>query len=265
VRTVFLVICCGVPATYLITLQRQTVAAFDAYIREAEAAIDDTLRSDSFLWSEGSPERANRLQRGDILVQLWSGDQPLRVPDGLIHDWIGAVFVPRATLDNTLAVIQDYDNHRNIYKPDVIDSRLLSRRGDDFKIYLKLLKKKIIAVVLETEHEVHYSRLDRARCFCRSHTSRISEVQDAGTKSESVLPPDTGHGFLWRLYSYWKFREGTDGTVIECRAISLTRDIPSALKWAIQLIVRSVPKESLISTLEATRAVVANLRQKAEE
>src|SRR5208283_4923567 len=87
------------------------------------------------------------------------------------------------------------------------------------------------------------------------YTTRIAEVEDAGTEKESVLEPDTGYGFLWRLYSYWKFDEkkGGEGVYIECRAISLTRDIPVGLGWIIEPIVRKLPQESLIHTLECTR------------
>jgi hypothetical protein len=40
---------------------------------------------------------------------------------------------------------------------------------------------------------------------------------------------------------------------VECRAISLTRDIPIGLGWVIEPIIRKLPKESLIHTLKATR------------
>jgi hypothetical protein len=40
---------------------------------------------------------------------------------------------------------------------------------------------------------------------------------------------------------------------IECRAISLTRDVPLGLGWIIEPIIQKLPKESLINTLEATR------------
>jgi hypothetical protein len=40
---------------------------------------------------------------------------------------------------------------------------------------------------------------------------------------------------------------------VECRAISLTRDIPIGLGWVIEPIIRKLPKESLINTLRATR------------
>ena len=246
--------------TNLVVLQTETLLAFEAYIREVEAAIGKTLHGGCYLWPDGSLDRVRRLQRGDILAELWPRE-PVEVPHGLIHDWIGALSVPGTAVGRTLALIQDYDNHKRIYAPDVIDSRLISRHGDDFKIYLRLLKKKIITVVLETDHDVHYSRLDALRWSCRSYSTRIAEVQDAGKSGETVLSPDTGHGFLWRLYSYWTFQETDGDTCIECRAISLTRDIPTSLKWIIQPIVRSLPKDSLVNTLAATRrALVPDMR-----
>ena len=150
-------------------------------------------------------------------------------------------------------LLQDYNNHKHIYKTEVIDSRLMSHHGDDYQIYLRLLKKKIITVVLDTYHEVHYSSLNTKRGLCRSHTTQIAEVQNAGSPQEEILPPDTGHGFLWRLYSYWRLQEEEGGVCVECRAISLTRNVPMMLKLVIQPIIRNLPKESLINTLNATR------------
>lgn len=235
-------------------LKPQTLGAFDEYIREAEAGMEQTLRGDGpFLWSDVSSERSRLVRGGQVVAQFWAGQGPVEVPNGLIHDWIGAVFVPATNLKKTLALIQDYNNHKDIYKPEVIASRLVSRRGNDFRIYLRLLKRKIITVVLDTDHEVHYRSLDPTRWTCRSYTTRIAEVEYAGTTNERVLPPDTGNGFLWRLYSYWRFQEIKGGVYVECRAISLTRDVPFGLGWMIQPIIQKLPKESLINTLEATR------------
>ncbi len=151
------------------------------------------------------------MKQGHIAAQLWAGDGPVKVPNGLIHDWVGAAFVAGATVEQALALVQNYDNHKNIYKPEVMDSKFISQEGNDFKIFLRLLKKKIITVVLDTDHDVHYSSVDEKRWFCRSFTTRIAEVEDAGTPKEKVLEPDTGYGFLWRLYSYWKFDEKNGG------------------------------------------------------
>ena len=237
-----------------VQLQPQTLEKFDAYILEAEAAMEHALKgSGPFLWSDGTPKVAQQVRAGQVVAQFWSGRGPLKVPHGLIHDWIGAAFIPAVNLEKTLALIQDYDHHQNIYQPEVIASRLISHHGNNFQIYLRLLKKKIITVVLDTDHDVHYGSLDPSRALCRSYTTRIAEVADAGTPKEKVLPPDTGYGFLWRLYSYWRFQEGEAGVDVECRAISLTRDVPLGLGWMIEPIIQKLPKESLIHTLEATR------------
>jgi hypothetical protein len=237
-----------------VRLKKQTLKSFEAYIRDAEAEMEQTQRDPvRFLWSDGSAKRAERVRGGEIVAEFWSGHGPVKIPSGLIHDWTGAAWMPSTTLKATLALIQNYDNHANIYKPEVIASKLISRSGNDFEIYLRLLKKKIVTVVLDTDHSVHYGPVDRTRWVCQSYTTRIAEVENAGYANERVLPPDTGFGFLWRLNSYWRFQERDDGVYAECRAISLTRDVPLGLGWIIEPIIQKLPKESLIHTLECTR------------
>jgi hypothetical protein len=237
-----------------VQLKAEILQAFGAYTRDAETAIQQTQHgSRPLLWSDADSDRAKQVRKGDIVAQYWPAQGLVAVPDGLIHDWIGAALVPGATVKKTLALLQDYNHHKNIYRPEVIDSKLISHHGDNCRIYLRLLKKKIITVVLDTYHDVHYSSLHAGRWLCCSYTTQIAEVQGAGSPNEKVLPPDTGHGFLWRLYSYWRLQQGEDGVLVECRAISLTRDVPMMLKWVIQPIIRSLPRESLIYTLQATR------------
>jgi hypothetical protein len=238
----------------VVSLKPKTLQAFDDYISAAEEAMQPSLGGHgAFLWSDLHSSRSKQVKQGQIAAQLWAGDWPVKVSNGLIHDWVGGVFVPGVTVEQALALVQSYDHHKNIYKPEVLESKLLTRDGNDFKIFLRLLKKKIITVVLDTDHDVHYSATDEKRWFCRSFTTRIAEVEGAGTTEEKVLEPDTGYGFLWRLHSYWKFDEKNGGVTIECRAISLTRDIPTGLGWIIEPIVRNLPQESLIHTLDATR------------
>ncbi len=238
----------------VVQLKPRTLQAFESYIRDAEAAMEPTLTGERpFLWSDTQSNVAQRIGKGEIVAEFWTGQGPVEVTNGLIHDWIGAVFVPKATVKQALALVQNYDNHKNVYKPEVLDSKLISHDGNDFKIFLRLLKKKIITVVLDTDHDVHYASVDDTRWYCRSYTTRIAEVEDPGTAKERVLEPDTGYGFLWRLYSYWRFQEREGGVYVECRAVSLTRDIPLGLGWIIEPIIRKLPRESLINTLKATR------------
>jgi hypothetical protein len=238
----------------VVQLQPETLDAFHAYVREAEAAMEPTLDGRApFLWSDENANRAHRVRKGEIPAQLWAGDEVVHVSGGLIHDWVGAISISGTTIEKTLARVQDYDNHKNIYKPEVMDSHLLNHHGNDFTIFLRLLKKKIITVVMDTEHEVHYQRISRDRWSLRSYTTRSCEVDDAGTPKEKIHPPDTGYGFLWRLYSYWKFMAEGDGVIVECRAMSLSRDIPFGLGFVVEPIIKNLPRESLINTLKATR------------
>lgn len=239
-------------------LKRETVQAFDRYIRSAEARLDEALRSPkSFLWADGSPDILRRVRQGEIAIEPWDDKPIVRVPDGLIHDWIGTVFIPGTTLAKTLALVQDYDDHKNIYKPEVVDSKILSRKGEEFNVYLRLLKKKVLTVVLNTQHDVRYFPVDASRCYSRSYSTRIAEVENAGKPDGRELPPGQGHGFLWRLNSYWRFQEKDGGVYVECEAISLTRSVPTGLGWIIEPIIRDLPRESLANTLRATRTALA--------
>jgi hypothetical protein len=166
------------------------------------------------------------------------------------------VFIPGADLGSVLDLVQAYDRHKEYYAPEVVGSRLLSHTGGDFEVRLRLLKKKVLTVVLDTEHSVHYEHRDSTRWWSRSRSTRIVEIRDPGKASEKPLPPDTGHGFLWRLNSYWTFQELDGGTYVECEAISLTRDVPGGLAWVVEPIIRVLPRESLANTLRATRAAV---------
>jgi hypothetical protein len=238
----------------VVQLKQETLDAFQTYIKEAEAAMQPSLDGSApFLWTDANSDRARRVRKGDVPARLWTDQMPVRVPGGLIHDWVGAVSIPGTTLAKTLSRVQDYDHHKDIYNPDVMDSRLIGHHGNNFTIFLRLLKKKIITVVLDTYHDVRYQRLNDDRWSLRSYTTQIAEVDDAGTPKEKIYPPDTGYGFMWRLYSYWKFQTDGDGVIVECRAISLTRDVPLGLGFVIEPIIKNLPRESLVNTLRATK------------
>jgi len=204
-----------------------------------------------------SPERARRVRAGETVVEPRMEKGATEVKGGIVHDWIGAAFAPNTTLKRTLERVKNYDNHKNVYQPEVADSRILSRSdGDHLRVYLRLVKKKVLTVVLNTEHDVRFFPLDAARVHSRSVSTRITEVDNPGEANERELPAGQDHGFLWRLNSYWRFQERDGGVYIECEAISLTRGVPAGLGWLINPIVRDLPRESLANTIEATRRYV---------
>ena len=249
-------------------LEPQTAMAFDRYVQAAEAQIDAQLSSGApFLWVERLPRDgratvAAQLRGGQVVIERLDatgqsdGTKPISVPGGMVHHWIGTIFIPGATLQQTLALEEDYDHQQEYFRPAVMRSRILRREGNDFVIELRLYKKKVITSILDTEHQVHYQMVDATHAWSRSRTTRIQEVDDAGEPGERLEPEGHDRGLLWRMNTYWRFEEKDGGTYVECQSISLTRDIPTGLGWLIGPYVNSVPRESLTFTLDATRAAI---------
>lgn len=245
----------GAPCAFAADLKPSTVAAFDRYIQQAEQRLNARK---TFLWADESPDRSRRVRNGEVAVEPTAAKPVIEITDGLVHDWVGAVFVPGVSLAATLEHVEDYDHARTHHR-EVMDSRIISHRGNDFLVYMRLIKKKVITVVLDSEHDIHYFPIDATHCRSQSRTVKIAEVDNPGKRDEREMPSGTGHGFLWRLDTYWRFQERDGGTWIECQAISLTRDIPTGLGWLIEPIIRSLPRESLENTLrETATALKAN-------
>jgi hypothetical protein len=249
-----------------VDLQPKTLDAFNYYVRMTDARIDkEVTRPGAFLYLEGLPEpqrsqiRAS-LQKGEIYMARLETHDPsgstLEAPDGLIHHWIGAVFIPGAKLRQVLDLVQDYNRHQEIYQPEVVRSRLVRRDGNDFQIYYRLKKKKVITVTLNTNHDVRYFPIDATHCRSRSATTRIAEVGDADGPGEYEKPIGHDGGFLWRMNSDWRFEEQDGGVYVEAESVSLTRDIPSGFGWVVKPFVTSIPRESLLMTLGSTRSAV---------
>jgi hypothetical protein len=234
-----------------------TIAAFDRYVRATEAQ----MRADPFLRIDMLPEverRANlaALKQGELYIEPLTtreAGNSIHVPDGLIHHWVGAVFVPGVRLDEAVRLLQDYDRHDEIYRPAVARSELVSRDGDAFRVNLRFYMKKVLTVVVNTENDARFTRLAPDRVQSRIYSLRVAEVADPGTPRERERPVGRDGGYLWRLYTYWRFLERDAGTYIQCESITLSRGIPFALKWLIGPFVTGIPRESLTFTLERTR------------
>ena len=249
-------------------LKPKTVEAFDHYVQLTEAQIASELaRREPYLWVEGLPGDRSaadeaQLYAGHVVIErldtLDPGDNGklITVSDGMIHHWIGTVFIHGATLPQTLSLEEDYDHQQDYFRPDVMRSKVLRHNGNDFTVELRLYKKKVITTVLDTEHEVHYTLVDSTHAWSRSRTTRIQEVYNAGEKDERLESAGRDRGFLWRMNTYWRFEEKDGGTYVECQSISLTRAIPAGLGWLIGPYVTSVPRESLTFTLATTRSAV---------
>lgn len=238
-------------------LQPSTVAAFDRYVQitESQARREPFLRVDALADAERRTALADLAQGRLFIERLKTRDQgeSIDVPSGLIHHWLGAIFVPGATVDQALDLMQDYDRHADVFRPAIAKSNLVSRDGDLFRVFLRFSMKKVITVVVNTDNEARFARLGPDRAQSRIRSLRVAEVVDAGTPQERENPVGHDGGYLWRLNTYWRYLERDGGTYVQCEAISLTRGIPIGLGWIVGPFVTSLPKESLAFTLQTAR------------
>jgi hypothetical protein len=250
-----------------VKLKEETDAAFQHYLQLTEARNAEELkRGSNLLWIDSLPgsQRAAayaELKRGDVKMEKLETrehGEPIRCPGGMIHHWVGLIFIPGAKLDEVLGILEDYDRHSAYYAPDVERSKLESRDGDHFRVFLRFRRHKVITVVLNTEHDVQYYRDSSERAHSRSSAVRIAEVENPGRSDEREKMPGDDGGFLWRMETWWRMEERDGGVFVQSEVASVTRNIPTGLGWLIGPFVTSIPRESLTFTLEATRkAVVA--------
>jgi hypothetical protein len=255
-------------------LRSQTVAAFDRYVSETERQREQALTGAApFLWIEAlpavdQPVSLEQLRAGAFVIERMTttrDGEELDVPDGMIHHWLGALFVPGASLDQAVALLQDYDRHASVYAPAVARSKLLARDGDSYRLSLRFFMKKVMTVVVDGEHQARFTRLGPNRAYSRVVSTRLNEVEDPETPHERLKPEGRDGGYLWRLNSYWRFLERDGGTYIQCETVTLSRRIPIGLGWLVGPFVTSIPKESLEFTLTTTRrTLLASVKARAE-
>jgi ribosome-associated toxin RatA of RatAB toxin-antitoxin module len=214
---------------------RSAVSAFDSCVRAIEVRLDYQHRSpDSFL-ARAEPN----------IEQLTPASMDL--PGALLHHWRGTAFAPEAKAADFEHLLRDVASYPRHFSPQVLRARVLAREGDHMQTKLRVRHKNIITVVMDATYDVTFGQLDAQHRYSTSKSLRISEF-DAGE----------GHGFLWRLNTYWSYEERDGGLYLQIEAVSLTRSIPRGLGWLIQPWVERIPRESLVFTLRCALAALRN-------
>ncbi len=233
-------------------MRPEAIAAYQKYAERVEQHFNQRLQGDAsrFLSASGDAAAKQRLHNGAIDPQFT--ERSLEVPGGLIQDWTATMFVKGASGEEVITLLTDYGRHEDLY-PEVIAGKVLSRNGPKMRSSLRLLKEKVFTVVLDTEHDVEIVKGRDRRWQLRSRSARIQEIRDAGKPTETMLPEGEDSGFLWRLNAYWSIQESDGGVYVECRSVTLTRGVPLGLGWIVKPFTLSLPRDSLVSTLEATK------------
>ena len=242
-------------------LQASTVNAWEEYIHGAESRIQTSADSTRpFLWIDESPERRAHVLRGEVVVAPMVGHGTKSVPDGLIHDWIGAVFIPNATIESLSSVLHDYNRYKEIYKPVVTDSRTLGCTEENQEFSMVWQRRVLfVNAAMEGQYRSRDIAIDAHHSYTVADTTTVQEIEDYGHANQRLLPPDTGKGFIWRLHSIARYEQADGGVYLELEVIALSRDIPASLAWLVNPVVNHLSMNSLTTTLRQTRQAVTHL------
>lgn len=239
------------------TLKMEAKEAWEAYLQQATADMRARAQPGAhFLWLDDEPDRLEHVRTiGPYIVPV--GHIPRHVPSGLIHDWLGAGFIPNVTIADILQIVRDYDHYADVYHPGVIDSKLRSTDGMRDSFFLRFANKSVVAkTALDSEGEATYIRLDEHRWYAFSNTVHIREIDKLGTSDQRTLPEDQGTGYIWRLSSITRLEERDGGVYAELEALALSRDIPAALRLFASPIIRRVSRDSLATSLHQTKMAI---------
>jgi hypothetical protein len=247
------------PATiHAASLEPITSKEWEEYVESASVRMEQRLTpGKTFLWVDEGPDRLARVRAGDVAVSPLGAQSPKRVPSGLIHDWVGAVFIAHATMRDVLDVVGDYARYKDWYQPTVIDSKVIttSKATDRFSMLL-VNKSLFLKTAFDTDYESCYIHVDDRRGYSVSRTTRIQEIEEYGAATQHVLHEGEGSGIVWGLFGIARYMERDGGVYIELEAIGLSRDIPASLRWLVEPIVRRVSRGSLSATLRQTANAV---------
>jgi hypothetical protein len=239
-------------------LKPETVQEWHAYISAAKMQMEQRASGQvPFLWVDEEGDLAQRVRAGEILVEPMNGASPHLVPEGLIHDWIGAVFVPKARLDDVITVLDDYEHYKDFYRPMVVKATVLERTPDHEKVTLRMMGKAYsVTSAVETDDDVEITRLSADRAYSFSTSVRVQTIADYGEPGEHMLPEDHGPGYVWRTFGVTRLEQLDDGVYIEMEMTDLSRGIPWAFRWLIEPVAERMPRAILRTTLQETRDAV---------
>jgi hypothetical protein len=243
-------------------LKQDTIQAFDRYVKitdEERAAAQ--RKTGAFLWIDRQPEKRRqqlleKLNKGEVVVERLEtrdDNRRIQIPYGIVHHWIGATFIPGATTQQTIALMENYGNYPELFKFGVDRSKIKSREGDNFQVQFRIFRKGGSSIFYNVDLDDRYSRPDASRAFRRTRSTRIAELADAGKPAEHELPVGDDRGFLWRLNIDWSCEEKNGGVYLQAELIALSRGLPAMFAWLVNPYVRGIPQEYLEKILGAMR------------
>ncbi|MBV8842027.1 MAG: hypothetical protein JO307_04370 [Bryobacterales bacterium] len=236
-------------------LRPATNQSWMEYIRAANSRVRKESERRA-LWIDGEPGLRSRVRAGEIVASPTSGKSPVSIPNGLIHDWIGAVFIPNAALDDVVAVVQDYSRYAQYYGPTVRSSTTVFNDGEQASFRVRYVQQALfVTVVFDAQYEVKFCHIDDQRWYSVAHSTSIHQIRKDGPV-ERTLPADDKDGYVWRTYSNLKLEAADGGVYVEQQSIALSPKIPVMLRWMVEPYVERLSRSLVMGWLSKTRSAV---------
>jgi hypothetical protein len=238
----------------------ETEHAFEQYAAAVEARIERDRGTSRFLRLAGDPRGRARLRGGEVpaVAAKSLGVQPsIAIPGGQVQHWVGAGFIPGMNIARTLQKLQDYNNRKRDMAPAIVESRILSREGDQFRVWLRMQQRDLIAAVFDLIVRITYRPRESGQLEIESRTESIQEVPGLDAPRGAAA---RDRGLLWALDDYWRFAEQDGGVYAECEALVLARQTPVLLRWIADPLVARTSRRTLDGILEATIRMVQRER-----
>ncbi len=233
-----------------------TLEAFQEYSAAVEARTRADRSAGTYLRLNSSPESRRRLQSGEILT-VPAGDLDLdphvSIPGGQVQHWLGAAFIPHANLAHAVRGLQNYNNRKRYMQPVIIDSRILSHNGNNFRIYLRMRQKALLSAVFDVVQRITYTAPDPTHVVIESKSESVREVPSEQSPRGT---PARNRGLIWVLDDYWRLTEQDGGVYIECEALVLSRQVPVLIRWFAGGLIAGASERMLAGTLKADVRII---------
>jgi hypothetical protein len=232
------------------------------YVAAVESRLAWQHQSQAEFFALSGPASQSELssRRGELIVEKLTPDAGTELPGALLHHWRGTAFAAGVKAADFERVMRDFNHYPQYFSPQVVQAKVLAQKGDHMQAILRVRQKHGMTVVMDTVYDIVFGRLDARHGYSLSRSTKISEIDAAGTAQERAMSRSEEHGFLWRLNTYWSYEERDGGLYLQIESVSLTRSIPRGLGWAVGPFVESVPRESLEFTLRSVCKAVRKER-----
>ena len=238
-------------------LKQETLRAWDGYIEALDVERANRIAGKSpFLSIDESPELRLRVKRNELVI---TNHDPRKVPQGMIHHWIGAIFLPNKSLDQVLGLLTNYGDYSEVYRQLLRSTSVLMDNGDNVELKAVAVQKVMsVTAAVSIDNQIHILRLDSKRAYITSNATSVQEIADYGRANEHAFPENRRPGYVWRAVVHERVEERDGGVYVELETVALSRGIPIELRWLIKPLTDELPRQMMVDMLEDTRAALTN-------